>query len=110
MPLSADAPALPEGTVTVLSTDLVGSTALNQRLGDKAATAVERELAGLALAQVEKQRGVVVKDTGDGLMVAFQSARRAVLVGASDRFSCADERELELKGLASPIAVMRIKW
>jgi class 3 adenylate cyclase len=37
-------------------------------------------------------------------------ASRAVLVGASDRFSCADERELELKGLASPIAVMRIKW
>jgi class 3 adenylate cyclase/tetratricopeptide (TPR) repeat protein len=76
--LSADAPALPEGTVTVLSTDLVGSTALNQRLGDEAATAIERELSGLAHAQVEKQRGVLIKDTGDGLMVAFQSARRAV--------------------------------
>jgi class 3 adenylate cyclase/tetratricopeptide (TPR) repeat protein len=70
--------ALPEGTVTVLSTDLVGSTLLNQRLGDEAATAVERELAALAQEQIDKQRGVVVKDTGDGLMVAFQSARRAV--------------------------------
>jgi class 3 adenylate cyclase/tetratricopeptide (TPR) repeat protein len=76
--LSVDAAPLPEGTVTVLSTDLVGSTALNQRLGDEAATAVERELAALAQAQVEKQRGILVKDTGDGLMVAFQSARRAV--------------------------------
>lgn len=76
--MSAEAPRLPEGTVTVLSTDLVGSTALNQRLGDEAATAVEREIAGLAQEQVEKQRGTVVKDTGDGLMVAFQSARRAV--------------------------------
>ena len=66
--------ALPEGTVTVLSTDLVGSTALNQRLGDEAATAVERELAALAHEQVEKQRGVIIKDTGDGLMIAFQSA------------------------------------
>ena len=37
--LSAEATSLPEGTVTVLSTDLVGSTALNQRLGDVAATA-----------------------------------------------------------------------
>lgn len=64
--------------MTVLSTDLVGSTLLNQRLGDEAATAVERELAELAQEQVDKQRGVVVKDTGDGLMVAFQSARRAV--------------------------------
>ena len=76
--MSAEAPPLPEGTVTVLSTDLVGSTLLNQRLGDEAATAVERELAALAQEQIDKQRGVVVKDTGDGLMVAFQSARRAV--------------------------------
>src|SRR5438105_3881084 len=57
---------LPEGTVTVLSTDLVGSTLLNQRLGDEAATGVERELAALAREQIEKQRGVVIKDTGDG--------------------------------------------
>jgi predicted ATPase/class 3 adenylate cyclase len=74
----AQAIPLPEGTVTVLSTDLVGSTLLNQRLGDAAATAVERELAAIAQEQVDKQRGLVIKDTGDGLMVAFQSARRAV--------------------------------
>lgn len=76
--MSSPAASLPEGTVTVLSTDLVGSTLLNQRLGDDAATAIERELAALAEDQVTKQRGVVIKDTGDGLMVAFQSARRAV--------------------------------
>jgi class 3 adenylate cyclase/tetratricopeptide (TPR) repeat protein len=77
--MPAETVALPEGTVTVLSTDLVGSTLLNQRLGDAAATAVELELAALAQEQVDKQRGVVLKDTGDGLMVAFQSARRAVV-------------------------------
>jgi predicted ATPase/class 3 adenylate cyclase len=76
--MSPETVSLPEGTVTVLSTDLVGSTLLNQRLGDEAATAVERELAALAQEQVDKQRGVVIKDTGDGLMVAFQSARRAL--------------------------------
>jgi len=69
---------LPEGTVTVLSTDLVGSTALNQRLGDEAATSIEREIEELALLEIEKQRGIVVKETGDGLMVAFRSAKRAV--------------------------------
>ncbi|MBW2271268.1 MAG: hypothetical protein JRH16_22170, partial [Deltaproteobacteria bacterium] len=37
-------------------------------------------------------------------------ASRAVLVAAGDRFSGDDERQLELKGLASPIAVMRIDW
>ena len=73
-----DAVALPEGTVTVLSTDLVGSTLLNQRLGDEAATAIEREIAEVAQIQIEKQRGVMITYAGDGLMVAFQSARRAV--------------------------------
>jgi len=64
--MPSDTVAFPEGTVTVLSSDLVGSTLLNQRLGDTAATAVERELAALAQEQVDRQRGVVLKDTGDG--------------------------------------------
>lgn len=76
--VSAETVPLPEGTVTVLSTDLVGSTALNQRLGDEAATALEREIADLAHAQIDRQRAVMITYTGDGLMVAFQSARRAV--------------------------------
>lgn len=56
--MAAEPTPLPEGTVTVLSTDLVGSTLLNQRLGDEKATAVERDLAALAQEQVDKQRGV----------------------------------------------------
>jgi len=76
--MTPEAVALPEGTVTVLSTDLVGSTVLNQRLGDEAATALEREIAELANIHIEKQRGVMITSAGDGLMVAFQSARRAV--------------------------------
>jgi class 3 adenylate cyclase len=50
--MPSDTVAFPEGTVTVLSTDLVGSTLLNQRLGDTAATALKRELAALAQEQV----------------------------------------------------------
>lgn len=76
--MSPEFVSLPEGTVTVLSIDLVGSTLLNQRLGDAAATALEREIAELANAHIEKQRGVMITYSGDGLMVAFQSARRAV--------------------------------
>jgi class 3 adenylate cyclase/tetratricopeptide (TPR) repeat protein len=101
--MTADAVLLPEGTVTVLSTDLVGSTLLNQRLGDQAATAVERELAALAQEQVEKQRGVVVKDTGDGLMVAFQSARRALV--------CAQEiqRAVARRNRSRPESAVRLR-
>jgi len=61
--MAADAVPLPEGTVTVLSTDLVGSTLLNQRLGDAAATGVEREvgddrsycLSGCAVASIRER-------------------------------------------------------
>ncbi len=37
-----DGQPLPEGTVTVLFTDLVGSTQLNQALGDEASGALAR--------------------------------------------------------------------
>ncbi|MCZ6545819.1 MAG: adenylate/guanylate cyclase domain-containing protein, partial [Chloroflexi bacterium] len=69
---------MPEGTVTVLFTDTVGSTALNQRLGDDAANALRQAIVGLCREQLERHQGIEVKGMGDGLMLAFQSARRAV--------------------------------
>jgi class 3 adenylate cyclase/tetratricopeptide (TPR) repeat protein len=69
---------LPEGTVTVLFTDVVGSTELTTRLGDDAARDVLGGCDELVRQQVERHRGHEVKGTGDGLMVAFTSARRAV--------------------------------
>ncbi len=76
MPVSGQ--LLPEGTVTVMCTDLVGSTPLNQTFGDVAATAIQREIARRSSELVAKHGGAVFKDTGDGLIAAFQSARRAV--------------------------------
>ena len=69
---------LPEGTVTVLFTDCEGSTDLTTRLGDDAAREVLRACDELVRQQVARHRGQEVKHTGDGLMVAFTSARRAV--------------------------------
>jgi class 3 adenylate cyclase/tetratricopeptide (TPR) repeat protein len=69
---------LPEGTVTVLFTDVEGSTDLTIRLGDEAARDMLRACDELARQQVTRHRGQEVKHTGDGLMVAFTSARRAV--------------------------------
>ena len=98
------ATGLPEGTVTVLFTDLVESTQLNQQHGDEVANAIRREVEGRALELIETHRGVVVKGMGDGLMVAFQSARRAV--------ACAREIQLAVneRNRAHPTqrAVMRI--
>ncbi len=69
---------IPEGTVTVLFTDLVDSTRLNQSLGDDGARAVGRQVEEMARTVVASNRGVLIKEMGDGLMAAFASARRAV--------------------------------
>ena len=90
---------LPEGTVTVLFTDLVGSTLLNQQLGDVAAGALESRIERKVLDEVERHRGVVLKDTGDGLMAAFQSARRAVSCAQDIQRALARIQEVQAKGL-----------
>ena len=87
------APAeIPEGTVTVLFTDLVDSTRLNQALGDEAARELTRRVESAAHLQIEAHRGVLVKDIGDGTMAAFASARRAV---AAAREIQADVRRID---------------
>ena len=69
---------LPEGTVTILFTDVEGSTDLTTSLGDEPAREVLRACDELVRQQVARHRGQEVKGTGDGFMLAFTSARRAV--------------------------------
>jgi class 3 adenylate cyclase len=79
----ADAPGLArhsdeQGTVTILFTDIEGSTALGQRLGDKAYHALLAEHNRILREQVAGHGGHEVKSMGDGFMVAFASAARAL--------------------------------
>ena len=69
---------LPEGTVTILFTDIVGSTELRTGRGDALAQEMLRTHFDLVRQQIEKHSGLEVKTIGDGFMVAFASARRAV--------------------------------
>jgi len=69
---------LPEGTVTVLFTDVEGSTGLTTSRGDEAARDVLRAHEELVRQQVQEHDGREVKAIGDGFMVAFGSARKAV--------------------------------
>jgi class 3 adenylate cyclase len=64
--------------VTILFTDIEGSTAMFQRLGDDRAMDVLRGHEALVRREVTAHGGVVVKSQGDGFMVAFRSARRAL--------------------------------
>ena len=69
---------LPEGTVTVLFTDVVGSTDLTTSRGDEAAQEILRAQRELVREQIGEHSGHEVKGLGDGFMVAFASARKAV--------------------------------
>ena len=65
-------------TVTILFTDLVGSTELLQRAGDEQAQRIFKAHHRLLREAVEAHGGNEVKWLGDGLMVAFDSAADAV--------------------------------
>jgi class 3 adenylate cyclase len=61
-----------------LFTDVVGSTALLDRLGDHVAHAFRRRHFALLRTAIGEHDGTEVKSLGDGLMVAFTDARSAV--------------------------------
>jgi DNA-binding NarL/FixJ family response regulator len=68
----------PEGTVTVLFTDIVDSTSLVDRIGDERAREVFKEHDRLVREALEQTGGVEVEREGDKFMLAFASARAAL--------------------------------
>lgn len=64
--------------MTLLFTDLVGSTAMGDRLGDDDAERVRRRFFQIIEEAVEPTGGRIVKTLGDGHMVAFASALDAI--------------------------------
>ena len=83
---------------TVLFTDLVGSTPLLSALGDEAADELRRAHFALLRSAIAAHRGREVKNVGDGLMVAFTSAREAVACGAAMQVAArAHSDRLELR-------------
>jgi class 3 adenylate cyclase len=67
-----------QASVTILFTDMEGSTALTQRLGDAAAQKVVRAHNHIVRDALTAHGSTEIKHTGDGLMVSFPSATRAV--------------------------------
>jgi class 3 adenylate cyclase len=70
--------AAPDGTVTILFSDIEGSTEMTERLGDRRWLEVLREHNRVVRSEVQAHGGFEVKSQGDGFMVAFSSARRAL--------------------------------
>lgn len=72
-----------EGMASVMFTDIVNSSAIAEKLGDRIWTDAIHRHFELAREAIESHRGTLVKSLGDGTMSSFSSAR-AALMAATD--------------------------
>ena len=82
----------PDGAVTILFSDIEGSTEMVERLGDEAWFELLREHNRIVRELVKAHDGSEVKAQGDGFMLAFSSSRAG--------FACAIEIQRALDGHA----------
>ena len=71
--------AAPDGTVTLLFSDMEGFTSMTERLGDLKAREVIREHNEVVRRQLAAHGGYEVELQGDGFLLAFGSARQGLL-------------------------------
>jgi class 3 adenylate cyclase/pimeloyl-ACP methyl ester carboxylesterase len=95
--VTGTAPAAPSQRrfATVLFTDIVGSTTQAARVGDAAWRTTMEGHDRVAWRAVGEHRGKLVKNTGDGLLVTFDSPSEAI--------ACTSELTRELAGLGLTI-------
>jgi class 3 adenylate cyclase len=89
---AADDSRLPRGTLTILVTDMVGSTELAEQLGDSKWWEILQAHNALVRAEVERHGGIEVKAQGDGFLVVFASARQAILAAVDIQQAAARHR------------------
>jgi class 3 adenylate cyclase len=91
------------GTLTIVFSDIEGSTRRAELLGDEAWMELLNFHNRLIRRQVERAGGYEVKAQGDGFMLAFPSARSAIL--------CSMEimRALEVHGRSRPNDALRVR-
>jgi class 3 adenylate cyclase len=70
--------AMTTTTVTLLFSDLVGSTELSTRVGDERSEQLRREHFGILRDALREYGGREVKNLGDGLMIAFDAPTNAL--------------------------------
>src|SRR5581483_1116819 len=70
--------AAPDGTVTILFSDISGYTEMTERLGDLKARDVLYDYNAIVREQLAACDGYEVKSQGDGFMIAFAGASRAL--------------------------------
>jgi hypothetical protein len=71
-------PGLPEGTITIMFSDIEGFTSITEQLGDRRAMELLREHNGIIRQRIAHSGGHEIKAQGDGFMVAFGGASSAL--------------------------------
>ena len=79
-----------DSTATIVFTDVVGSTSMIERLGDRLSRRVLMGHEKIIREQTAAHGGSVVKALGDGFMLAFRSARRALACAIGIQQALAD--------------------
>lgn len=82
----------PNGHVVVLFTDIEGSTALNERIGDRAWVKLIARHDEMVQRLVSQHAGHVVKSQGDGFMIAFAQPEQAVRCAIAIQHGLASRR------------------
>jgi class 3 adenylate cyclase len=93
----------PDGTVTIMFSDIEGYTSMVERLGDNKAQQVLRAHNEIIRRQVEAHGGFEVKVQGDGFMLAFSSAARAL------RCAVAIQRDFEAYNAEHPDEPLKVR-
>jgi eukaryotic-like serine/threonine-protein kinase len=75
--------AAADGTLTILFTDIVGSTSITERLGDQMAQELIRTHNDIVRRNVGSAGGYEVKSMGDGFMIVFPAALQGVTCAAA---------------------------
>jgi class 3 adenylate cyclase len=92
-----------DGSVTIMFSDIVGSTEMTERFGDRRWIEVLREHNRIVRDSIAAHDGFEVKSQGDGFMVAFASASRAV------ECACAIQRAFAQHAEESPDEAIRVR-
>lgn len=92
-----------QGTVTILFSDIEGSTQHATRVGDIAWYRLLARHNELLRSQLDRYGGYEVKSRGDGFMLTFPSARRAV------RFAIATQRALDHEDESTGAPLVRVR-
>jgi class 3 adenylate cyclase len=89
--------AAPDGTVTILFSDMEGYTEMTERLGDIQAREILYAHNQIIREQVAKCGGFEVKSQGDGFMIAFAGASKALrcAVAIQQAFTDYDDKHPE---------------